>query len=202
MTPALPRRSLLLGGLLLAVPLPLWAATPASRKLAFAVSRNGAHVGEHHMSFAGDPASPTVTTDVDMVVKLGPVPVYRYRHHAVERWAAGRFSGLETTTNGNGKLQKVSARRVDGGVVIETGRGRAAGPADASPFTHWNSAVFGKPLFNPQDGKLLKATASKQGSTWSVRGDAEIDDTYDADGVWSALSGKLEDGSRMTYRRL
>lgn len=202
MTPELSRRLILLGGIALAVPAPLWAAVPGGRKLAFAVSRNGTQVGEHHMSFTGDPASPVVTTDVDMVVRLGPVPVYKYRHHAVERWTGGRFAGLETSTNGNGKLQKVTARRTDGGVIIEAGKSRVTAPANAAPFTHWNPDVFGKPLFNPQDGKMLKVTAARKGPVWSIRGEAEIDDTYDAEGVWTALSGKLKDGSRMDYRRI
>jgi hypothetical protein len=202
MTPDLSRRLILLGGLALAAPTPLWAAVPGGRKLAFAVSRNGAHVGEHHMSFSGDPASPSVTTDVDMVIKLGPVPIYKYRHHAVERWAGGRFAGLETSTNGNGKLQKVSAKRTDTGVIIESGKGRITGPANAAPFTHWNTEVFGKPLFNPQEGKMLKVTATRKGATWSIRGEAEIDDSYDDAGVWTALRGKLKDGSSMEYRRI
>lgn len=202
MIPDPSRRLILLGALALAAPSPLWAAVPGGRKLGFAVSRNGTHVGEHRMTFSGDPASPTITTDVDMVVKLGPAPIYRYRHHAVERWASGRFAGLETTTNGNGKLQKVSARRTEAGVIIETGKARITGPANAAPFTHWNSDVFGKPLFNPQDGRMLKVTATRNGSIWSIRGEAEIDDSYGADGVWSSLSGKLKDGSRMEYRRV
>jgi hypothetical protein len=201
MIPEISRRLILLGGFSLAMPTPLRAAVPGGRRLTFAVSRNGAHVGEHHMSFSGDPASPIVTTDVDMVIKLGPAPIYKYRHHAVERWVAGRFSDLETSTDGNGKLQKVSARRTDAGVIIETGKGKIAGPANAAPFTHWNPDVFGKPLFNPQEGRMLKVTANRNGSTWSIRGDAEIDDSYGADGVWNALSGKLKDGSRIEYRR-
>jgi hypothetical protein len=198
----LSRRLILLGGLTLAAPHPLWAAPPASRRLAFAVFRNGTRVGEHHMAFSGDAASPTVTTDVQMLVKLGPVPVYRYIHHAEERWAGGAFSSLETSTNGNGKLQTVSARRTDSGLVIETGKSRVVGPANAAPFTHWNPEVFGKPLFNPQEGRMLKVTAARKGATWSIRGEAEIDDTYDAAGVWTALRGKLKDGSTMEYRRV
>jgi hypothetical protein len=196
------RRLILLGGLALTAPAPAWAAMPPGGKLAFAVSRNGAQVGEHHMSFAGDPASPVVTTDVRMLVKLGPVPVYRYIHHAVERWAGGRFASLETTTDANGKGQKVSARRTEAGLTIETGKGRIAAPANAAPFTHWNPQVFGRPLFNPQEGKLLKVTAARNGAMWSIRGEAEIDDWYDEAGVWTRLRGKLKDGSTMEYRRL
>lgn len=196
-------RRLLLAGGLAALPGLARAAAPASRRLAFTVLRNGTRIGEHLMSFAGDPASPTVTTEVRMTVKLGPVPVFRYRHHAVERWSGGRFVGLETTTDSNGKAERVSARRTEGGVVIETARGRISGPAGARPFTHWNPEVFLGPLFNPQEGKLLKVTARKVGPRqWAVRGEAEIDDFYDEAGVWSALKGRLQDGSMLEYRRV
>jgi hypothetical protein len=48
---------------------------------------------------------------------------------------------------------------------------------------------------------MLKVTAARKGDTWSVRGEAEIDDTYDESGVWTALRGKLKDGSMIEYRR-
>lgn len=195
-------RRLLLAGGLASLPGLALAATPAGRRLAFHVLRNGTRIGEQVMSFAGDPASPTVTTDVRMAVKLGPVPVFRYRHHAVERWTGGKFASLETNTDSNGKAERVSARRSDTGVVIETAKGKITGPAAVRPFTHWNPEVFTGPLFNPQDGKLLKVTARKVSATqWSVRGEAEIDDWYDEGGVWSALKGKLKDGSMLEYRR-
>ena len=195
-------RRLLLAAGLTALPGLGFAATPANRRLVFKVLRNGTQIGEHQMSFAGDPASPTVTTDVRMSVKLGPVPVFRYRHHAVERWTGGRFVSLETTTDSNGKAERVSARRTDGGVVIETAKGRTTGSAGLRPFTHWNPEVLSGPLFNPQGGKILKVTARRIGANhWAVRGEAEIDNWYDEAGVWTALKGKLEDGSRIEYRR-
>ena len=50
------------------------------------------------------------------------------------------------------------------------------GPADAMPLSHWNPASFGKPLFNQQEGKMLKVRCTQVGpGHWSVRGDAEID---------------------------
>lgn len=196
-------RRLLLAGGLAALPGLALTATPAARRLTFSVLRNGTKIGEHVMSFSGDPTSPTVTTDVRMVVKLGPVPVFRYRHHAVERWTGGRFASLETTTDSGGKAERVSARRTEAGVIIETAKDRITGPAGVRPFTHWNPEVFSGPLFNPQEGKLLKVTARKVSARqWAVRGEAEIDDFYDEAGVWTALRGKLQDGSRIEYRRV
>jgi len=198
----LDRRGLIAAGLMILVPDLARAALPASRRLVFEVRRNGALVGEQIMTFAGDPAAPVVTTEVSMIVRMGPVPVFRYRHHAVERWSAGRFQSLETTTEANGRAQSVSARRAEGGLVIETARGRATGPANAAPLTHWNPAAFANPLFNPQEGRMLKVQVSRSApGRWSVRGEAEIDDDYDADGVWRALRGRLKDGSVIDYRR-
>ena len=214
---ALPRRAFLVGGLALAgLPGLALAAAPRSGRLVFQVSRNGAVVGEHRMTFDGSSASPTVTTEVEMTVKLGPVPVFRYRHTAKERWSGGRFASLETRTDANGRARTVVARRTDAGVLIEAGRDRIAAPADAAPLTHWNTSAFADPLFNPQEGKLLRINARRIGTEkfpradgaqvsamrWSLRGEAEIDNWYDASGVWTGLRGKLPDGSTMEYRRL
>lgn len=209
------RRSAMAAGLLLVVPGPGRAA-PTNRRLAFAVFRNGTKIGEHQLSFVDQADGVSVSCDVSMVVKLGPVPVYRYRHRAVERWRAGRFASLETSTNGGGKLQHVSARRTGGGVTIETERGQITAPADIAPLTHWNAAALAGALFNPQEGKILRITARRAGSEavkladgrsvqstrWSLRGETQIDDWYDEAGTWVALRGKLPDGSMMEYRRL
>lgn len=215
--PPVLRRSLLAAGALLMAPGDSLAAIPSGRRLAFLVFRNGVRVGDHEMSFTGEPGAMSVTTQVRMAIKLGPVPVFRYRHEARERWAGGRFSELATSTDINGKRRTVAARRSSGGaVVIETDTGRIAAPAGAAPLTHWNSDVLSGPLFNPQEGKMLKASARRVGREtvtladgrkasavrWSVRGEAEIDDWYDDDGVWTALRGKLPDGSTMEYRRV
>ena len=178
-------------------------ARAAPSGLGFQVFRNGARIGEHRMSFSGDAAARTVTTEVAMTVKLGPVPIFKYAHKAVERWAGGKWVSLETTTNSNGKRQSVSARAMDGFVQIEGPAGLVRGPADAVPLSHWNQASFGRPLFNPQEGKMLKVrcTPVKPGH-WAIRGEAEIDDFYDPGGAWLALKGKLDDGSLMEYRRV
>ncbi|MBA4011330.1 MAG: hypothetical protein C0481_05635 [Phenylobacterium sp.] len=188
----------------------------AAAKLAFAVFRNGVRVGEHEMTFSGADEDVAVRTEVSLVVKLGPVPVYRYAHQALERWRGGRFFSLTTTTNGNGRLQRVEARRAPDAVLIDAGGAQIRAPAAAVPLTHWKAAALSGPLFNPQEGKLLRLTA-RRGATepvrlasgeaiaatrWSLRGESQIDNWYDQGGVWAALRGRLPDGSTMEYRRL
>lgn len=191
---------------------PAWAAAPGDGRLVFAVFRNGGRIGAHTMTFSRASGLLRVETRMSAVVRLGPIPVFRYEHSAEEVWRDGRFERLQSATSTNGRREHVLAQRADGAVVIETGAGRVRAPAEAAPLTHWNPAVFQGPLFNPQTGKLLKlsarrsmaalpAPASGQGARWSLRGEADIDDWYDVGGVWAALRGKLTDGSTMEYRR-
>lgn len=194
------RRELIVGGVGLLAP---GLAAAAPNRLAFNVFRNGVKIGQHQMTFAGSEGNETVSTDVDLVVKLGPVPVYKYKHSAVERWSGGKFASIEATTNGNGKIQKTSARALPGFVQIVGSKGAVKGPADAVPLSHWNQASFGKPLFNQQEAKMLKVVCTRvKPGHWTIRGEAEIDDFYDSSGDWMALKGKLEDGSKMEYRRI
>jgi hypothetical protein len=195
------RRELLAGGA------GLWmlpgAALALPNRLAFQVFRNGTRVGDHVVTFSGDDAARTASTHVVMTVKIGPVPVFKYTHQATEKWANGRFVSVDTVTNSNGKVQKVSARALPGFVQIDGPAGVLKGPADALPLSHWNEAAFGKPLFNQQEGKFLKVKCTQVApGHWAIRGEAEIDDYYDPSGAWMALRGKLDDGSTMEYKRV
>ena len=196
------RRGLIMGGagLLLA---PRIAAAAAPGRLTFAVFRNGTKVGEHVVTISGGDDLMTASTDVSMTVKVGPVPVYKYRHRATEKWRGTQFVSVETFTEANGKKQHVMAQSGSGAVTIDGPAGMVRAAANAAPLSHWNTAAFGRPLFNQQEGKVLKVTATKMAANhWAVRGEAEIDDYYDAAGQWMALKGKLEDGSTMEYRRI
>jgi hypothetical protein len=201
-TPLQPsRRTLLAAGLIL--PLAPGLALAAPKGLTFAVFRNGTKIGEHHIGFAGDAGALTATTEATMTVKLGPVPVFKYRHHAVERRADGAFVALETTTETNGKTQHLTAASSGGVIRIESAKGALTAPAGANPITHWNPQIFAGPLFDPQNGKMLKVRTSKAGpGHWQIRGETEIDDFYDDAGAWLSLKGKLDDGSMVEYRRV
>jgi hypothetical protein len=198
----LSRRLVLAGGLIL--PLAPRLALAAPKNLTFAVFRNGAKIGEHHVAFAGDDANLTATTDAVMTVKIGPVPVFKYHHHAFEKHANGVFASLETSTTTNGKDEHVVAERTSAGVHVDCPYGKTTLSADTNPMNHWNEQIFsGAPLFNPQTGKILKVKVAKVAPNHvTIRGETEIDDFYDDAGTWQSLSGKLDDGSKVEYRRV
>lgn len=198
----IPRRAILAGGLML--PLLPGLVLAAPRSLTFAVFRNGSKIGEHHVVFSGEGGALTAVTDATMTVKIGPVPVFKYHHHALERRNDGAFASLETSTVTNGKGEHVAAERTGGAIRVDCTYGKAALPADANPMTHWNPQIFGgTPLFNPQTGKMLKVRTVKVAPNHvTIRGEAEIDDYYDEAGTWQSLTGKLDDGSKVEYRRV
>lgn len=193
---------------------PVRADPSAQGPLVFEVRRDGHAIGRHQVRFRRDGARLTAIQAASLVVKLGPIPVFRYRHDAVERWEAGRFARLETTTVTNGRREQVTATAGPGGVRIESAHGLLVAPADAAPLTHWNPRALDRPLFNPQTGRMLKVRASRRTDDpppfpgvaaaflWALRGETEIDDWYDADSVWLALRGRAPDGSVLEYRRV
>ena len=222
MSPTLDRRRALIGGLLFTTLAGLGQsahaalAVPSGGVLDFEVHRKGQVLGHHRMTFERRGKTLTAQAQVDFVVKLGPLSLFRYSHQAQEVWIDGRFDSLETSSLTNGHAQKVHAHRTDGGVMVEPAEGQPyLAQAAILPLTHWNKQVMSAPLFNPQDGKLLRETATARGpdvvqtadgrslnaTRYSLAGDSPIDDWYDQDGVWAALQGKVKDGSTLIYRR-
>ncbi len=214
---ALTRRTLVAGSLAF---LPLASAraqaTPYPKApIAFDVWRNDQMIGAHRIEFEGDAADLTVRTHVDLLVKFGPLPVFRYTFQSHETWRGGVFSALDSDAETNGRRDQVQAASGLAGVTIQTGRGRShIAPADALPLSHWNARALRNPLFNPQTGALLKERIGRQdGETLrlpdgraiqttkiTLVGDSEIIDWYDAAGDWVALRGRLKDGSYLDYR--
>src|SRR5258706_6970197 len=103
------RRAILACGLTL--PLAPGLVRAAGRTLAFAVFRNGSKIGEHHVTFTGEGGPLVAATDATMTVKIGPVPVFKYHHRALEKRNDWVFASLETSTFTNGKAEPVTAER-------------------------------------------------------------------------------------------
>ena len=227
MDPSLTRRTALaaaaLGVLAPSAFMPRAVAQPAPgapggrRSRAVTIWRNGSHIGRHHVGFESGAAGLAVAIEAEMLVKIGPIPVFNYHHQATETWRDGRFAALQSRTTTNGKREEVAASRTAEGVAIS--RGAALPPvqavADAHPLTHWNAEVLQGPLFNPQTGAILHlhvvrsageplrlADARTVSSTrYALTGDTEITDWYDDGGAWAALRAKGPDGSYVEYRR-
>jgi hypothetical protein len=192
-------------------------STTPPAPLSFDITRDGGHVGEHHVDFREDANLLVATIAVEIVVRLGPIALYRYNHSAREAWRDGQFQELTSETNDDGKRFQVKVFRENARIHVDIpSRPRAVMPVDTIPLTHWNVQCMRQPLINPQDGSPIvsrivprgaERVASAGGQTvpaqrYSLVGDVTLDDWYDSAMRWAALRTKAKDGSMVEYRRV
>lgn len=213
------RRGLAAGlAAVLAVPRAAGAALPVppGDRLAFHILRGDSEIGSHTMIFTQRGQNLVVTSDVKIVIYLGPIAVFRYVHHVIETWDGGRFIAAEATTNDDGTAHFMRARQSAEGMMIDGSiSGRYVAPPGALLATHWNRAELNGPMINPQGGKLLEPVVTPEPEApipladgrriparrYSLTGDTKLDLWYDRADVWSATRFVAQDGSVVLYRR-
>ena len=191
------------------------AAMPANSSVHFNVLRNGKPFGNYQLTFVNSGDTLTVTTEVAMAAKIAGLSVFNYRHHCEEIWKAGRFMELHSTSVRDKDKEFCTAVRTASGLSITNNTGPQFAPATSSPYTHWNPAVISGPLFNPENGAMLRLTAQPMGhepfalangskvtaNHWAMRGESEIDEWYEDSGAWAGLRAVFPDKSIVEYRR-
>jgi hypothetical protein len=209
------RRRVLTGGAALtAAPVRGMAATlpPDPR---FEVFRDDIRIGHPAISFHADGDTTVAAVEVEIVVRLGPIPVFRYTHSVRETWHGDRFLSLESDTYNDGTPYHVEAANTGDHVIVATRTvPHAELPPETIPLTHWNQLRMRRPLFNPQDGVPVESTVAPRGEEmvamadgravramhYSLVGKIALEDWYDAAGKWIALRSIGHDGSRIEYR--
>jgi Domain of unknown function (DUF6134) len=105
------------------------AYAAAQRDLRFRALRHGSPIGEHRVTFQPDGDRLAVETHIDIAVKVLFLTAFRFKHEAEEIWHAGRLVSVESTTDDNGTLLRVTGKAVADGfrIVSEDGPFLAAG---------------------------------------------------------------------------
>lgn len=148
-------------------------ATTASAASPAAISKTAqAGTGAKEAAVPAKPSPPpkppvlgplTVHVIIDIAVKLGPIPLYRYNHESTEIWHGDTLESFVSATNDNGVHTKVMAKNKDGKFWVETIKEKYAAPEDAIPTTYWNPKTLSAPLIDNIDGKLLRAKIARIG---------------------------------------
>lgn len=147
-------------------------AGAAELDAAFDIIRKGDRIGYHAVKVeeTGDGAV-RVATRIEMQVKFGPIPVFRYEHVSNETWRDGRLESLSSTTDNNGKPESLSVRREGAVLLIDGTRFKGTGPGDAIPSSYWNKAIVStSTLLDTQNGRLIEVTITNLGKTPSPAG--------------------------------
>lgn len=192
------------------------ARAETARRLEFDVWRGRSRIGRHSVAFSQSGERLIAEILAEISVSIGPITLFRYRHQGIEVWRGGRFVELTSQTLTNGRKEQLSAIAAADGVMVRSQRGTSRLAAGSLPLTHWNEKALASPLFNPETGAPFRLSVARQtdqrltmagrgaieATRYTLSGEADLVDWYDAQSVWSALSAKASDGSRIDYRRV
>ncbi|MEO1475288.1 MAG: DUF6134 family protein [Pseudomonadota bacterium] len=178
--------------------LPVWE--PAGGEvIAFDVLRKGKPFGTHIVSFErAEDGALTVTNDIDLQVKIGPITAYRYRHDSVETWEDGQLVGLTGDTRKEGDDLVISAVAEGEAINVAGTNYTGAVASDVIPSSHWHSGeVFAEAVLSSEGGQLLDIRVENLGvetltiedeaveaTRFRLYSDITFDLWYDAEGRW------------------
>ncbi len=201
-------RAILIGLLLLALPLGAHA-----QLYSFGVYLDDKRIGSHRFTVQRDAADTLrVTSKAEFDVKVLLVPVFRYRHAAVEIWRNGCLESIDTETHVNGKYTSLTGKRNAAGFEVDVlsseGAYRKALPACIASYAYWDADTLRqhRELLNGQTGEYQPVSqvllSEPEHSLLELKGgDFEIDVSYaNGDGQWVALHTTTQDGRALEYR--
>lgn len=179
-----------------------WVATDGA-VIDFTVLRKGKPFGRHLLTFErSDNGVLTVTTDVDLQVKFGPITAFKYRLDSVENWLGGQLTALSGKSNSDGRKGTVLATSEDGALTVESTKYTGKLPLTTIPSSHWNRLqVYQNQMLSTETGELLDIEVETIGADtvmvggeavpathYRLKSDLTVDLWYDAQSRWVKLA--------------
>lgn len=187
------------------------AMAPAHR-LDFKVWREGSPMGSHEIVFTQEGNRTVAEIKINLEVKLGPITLFRYRHHNREVWENGRLLSIATTTNDDGARYEVRGEATPDGFRVSGSGGTFMVPADVMTTSYWQRASMERSeLLDTQKGVMIKVTTTPMGmervklgggevkaQRYESKGDLNLTLWYDEQGRWVKLRFTAR-GSEIVY---
>ena len=124
--------------------LPGARAADAPANLSFRALRDGKPIGVHTVRFRQQGERLTVTTRIDIAVKVLLFTAFYLRHESEEVWQSGRLTAVRSTTDDNGTRMQVSGTAVEGGFRIIGEEGPFLAPATLMTSNMlWDTRMLG-----------------------------------------------------------
>jgi hypothetical protein len=191
-------------------------AADGTRTYAFKVFLDGKPIGEHMFTIATEGDARRVTSQADFRVRILGFTAYRYRHHAEEQWAGDCLASLSSSTDDDGKPERVKLAKQGDANEITTPAGTTSEPGCLMSFAYWNPAMRAqRRLLNPQTGKVDAVRIERVADghvmldgkdvdaiDWRITGgESPIDVWISAQGEWVGLDSTVGSGKhRLSYR--
>jgi len=193
------------------------AQEPAVRRYDFQVLLDDKPIGRHRFEVSGPADARRVTSDAAFAVKVLGLTVYRYRHHAEERWAGECLAALDASTDDDGKAAAVRFEREGEEEQVRVGDARRHVDGCVVDYAYWNPALLQRQskLLNPQTGRVDAVAVERAGAgtipvggkpvaatRWRLSGpEAPVDVWMSEQGEWVGLDSVVRNGAhRLSYR--
>ncbi|MEM8771156.1 MAG: DUF6134 family protein [Pseudomonadota bacterium] len=174
----------------------------------FLIERKGKVIGYHEVRVEPTSDGMRVETDIEMKVKFGPIPVFRYRHDSTEIWRNDEVVSIVARTNNNGDKEFINAKRSGEKLMIEGSAYEGPAPVDAAPSSYWNKDMLSaSALISTQNGEIIDITVYDKGETeaphsqtaehYFLNGTVGLNIWYDGE-KWVG-SNFTVDGEELTY---
>lgn len=174
------------------------ATFPPAGRLDYKVIRDGDEVGSQSVEFIRRDDQLIVKTQVNIVVTLLGIPLYRFTHNAEEQWQNGRLVRFTSKSNDDGEPRDVALELV-GDRLKGIYNGRTLDyPADMILASLWHpDTVRRSVLLDPIKGRERQVTVTDKGQeTIEIKGQSVSAHHYALRGqvvrdVWYGPDGQV-----------
>ena len=184
----------------------------------FAVLLNGNPIGEHLYILTPQGKLLQVQSRAEMRVNFLFFEAFRYQHTATELWQDNCLMSIESQTQNNNKMLKVSGSRAEESFRVQATENDATLQGCVRSFAYWDrsSIVNATELLNSQSGELMLVdveagnweTVEAAGLTWQAQKislighNLHIDLWYGPNGEWLKLRSTLPNDRELDYQLL
>ena len=129
----------------------------------FEIYRNNKKIGFHKLSFQNIEDKLVVNTEIQMIVKLGLIPIFSYFHKGEEIWVDNQFIEVKTSTKKNSREFDFTAKRKGPKIEIKSRGQTFLVDSDTLITSYWHQKWFDKKvLIDSQHGKKRLINVEKK----------------------------------------
>ena len=189
----------------------------ADQEWRFQVYLDDKKIGTHDFVLQEFDNQQKLLSEANFEYRLLFVKLYGYEHENTETWAGDCLTGIESTTDANGKPFQVSGSLQGDRFVLSGTAGEAELPSCSMSFAYWNPVFLQQDrLINVQNGEVLDIKVSEpelvqievRGVMQSAfrylldAGELKIELWYSENNEWLALETEARGGRRLRYQLL
>jgi hypothetical protein len=183
----------------------------------FAVLRAGTDIGRHSVALTPEGDGARLEVDVELVVRLLGIAVYRYTMTNRELWRDGVLIEGDSDVNDDGRRKRVLTRREGGQLIVDSPDFSGTAPSDVATTTYFTPDFLNRaPWLSTDSGDLFPVRASQVGPSRVESAEGEVACTrwrvtdndafdvmldYDERGEWMSV-GFDAGGEPAVYRPL